>query len=88
NLKELFTDLKICLKQTFTFSAEQEISEALLKILFTKQHATRTTFTTMHMDVEAVLNKECTGMKLENVFGSPACKKQLTSIIKKTCSSV
>ncbi|KAF8223398.1 hypothetical protein L208DRAFT_1317031, partial [Tricholoma matsutake] len=76
NLKELFTDLKIHLRQTFTFSAGQRgnIRGTAQDIIY---QATRTTFTTMHMDVEAVLNKERTGMKLENVFGSPVCKKQL-----------
>ncbi|KAF8223249.1 hypothetical protein L208DRAFT_1317821, partial [Tricholoma matsutake] len=87
DLKGLFTDLKIHLEQTFTFTVEQwaNIWGMAQDVIY---QATHTAFTTMHVDVKAVLSKECTGIKLENVFGSPARKKQLTSLIKKTCSSV
>ncbi|KAF8237231.1 hypothetical protein L208DRAFT_1248833, partial [Tricholoma matsutake] len=87
DLKGLLADLKIRPEETFMFTVEQcaNIQGTAQDVIY---QAIRTSFTTMHVDVEAYLNKERMAMKLANVFGSPAHEKQLALLIKKTCSSV
>ncbi|RDB27985.1 hypothetical protein Hypma_002123 [Hypsizygus marmoreus] len=87
DLKGLFTDLKIRLEETFTFNGEQRtnIRSVAQDVIY---QANRTSFVTMHLSVETIVSEDRSGMKMGNIYGSPAREKQLLTLIKRTCSSV
>ncbi|CDO76179.1 hypothetical protein BN946_scf185037.g2 [Trametes cinnabarina] len=87
NLPALFTDLKIRLENTFVFTSQQRdnIRAIVQDHIF---QPNRTEFKTMFTDIEIILEKDQEKMALQNVYGNPWRMKQLTTLIKGTCSGV
>ncbi|KAJ7290656.1 hypothetical protein C8J57DRAFT_1213294 [Mycena rebaudengoi] len=79
DLKGLFNDFKIRLDDTFTLTQVQKD---------TIYEATRTVFSTLHIDVLASLERQKVVLQLDNVFGVPARSKMLNAFVKTMSSSV
>ncbi|THH26574.1 hypothetical protein EUX98_g7618 [Antrodiella citrinella] len=87
DMKVLLQDLYIRLEDTFIFSKEQRANMRSIAQDVMYQH-TRTTYKTMHVDVEKILRTHSINYSFNNVFGKPAREQQLVQELKKVCSSV
>ncbi|EGO31056.1 hypothetical protein SERLADRAFT_455621 [Serpula lacrymans var. lacrymans S7.9] len=87
DIRALFADLKICLEDSFCFTAEQKANIQIIAqdIIF---QPTQTRFKSINIEVEKTLQTEKENMRLMNVFGIPAQEHQLAAQIKDVCSSV
>ncbi|KAF8180487.1 hypothetical protein K438DRAFT_1976680 [Mycena galopus ATCC 62051] len=79
DLRAMMRDLQIRLDDGFALTAPQKdvIHEA-----------TRTVFTTMHVDVLVILKDKMKELDLDNIFGVPIREKKLAAALKRACSSV
>ncbi|KAJ7246702.1 hypothetical protein C8J57DRAFT_1523407 [Mycena rebaudengoi] len=87
DLKGLFNDLKIRLDDTFTLTRVQKVNVRCV-CQDTIYEATRTVFSTMHIDVLASLERQKVVLQLDNIFGVPVRVKMLNAFVKTTSSSV
>ncbi|CDO76793.1 hypothetical protein BN946_scf184978.g22 [Trametes cinnabarina] len=85
DLPALFNDLKIRLENTFVFTSQQRdnIRAIAQDVIY---QADRTVFKTMFTDT--ILEKDREKLRLTNVYGNPWRMKQLSTLIRLTCSSV
>ncbi|KAF7366708.1 hypothetical protein MSAN_00928900 [Mycena sanguinolenta] len=87
DLRAFMRDLQIRLDDSFTLTANQKANIRGIT-QDTIHEATRTVFTTMHVDVLSALKTKMQVLDLENVFGVPVREKKLSSALKRVCSSV
>ncbi|KAJ7927856.1 hypothetical protein B0H13DRAFT_1567251, partial [Mycena leptocephala] len=85
--KAIWRDLKIRLEETFCFTRQQKqnIRGIVQDVIY---DGNRTKFLTMHIHVQAELEKKKGTLNLDNIFGVPGREKSLSQITKRQCSSV
>ncbi|KZP25514.1 hypothetical protein FIBSPDRAFT_733867, partial [Athelia psychrophila] len=87
DLKDMMLDLKIRLEVTFVLTKDQKtnIRKTASDIIY---QANRTRFVTMNVDVMKYVRDHSSNLGFANVFGNAAREQELSSHIKKVCSSV